>query len=203
MRAHRPGRAPSRLPYLSASPPPPIAAGAAMGLTISSLFSRLFGKKQMRILMGEGHLGARTAGATQPSAAEREKGGRGKGCGSRRGNRPVPGCGARIPRYACPMGWAGGRWESGGEGRGCGSGCVCPSSILPVCPFLSLPRSLPLSPAGHGEAEPPFPPLRRAARGTKMELRPGRAGVPGRGAERAPRPGRALLLCHCGSASRM
>lgn len=29
-----------------------------MGLTISSLFSRLFGKKQMRILMGEGHLGS-------------------------------------------------------------------------------------------------------------------------------------------------
>lgn len=32
----------------------PIASAApAMGLTISSLFSRLFGKKQMRILMGE------------------------------------------------------------------------------------------------------------------------------------------------------
>lgn len=32
----------------------PIAsATTAMGLTISSLFSRLFGKKQMRILMGE------------------------------------------------------------------------------------------------------------------------------------------------------
>lgn len=30
---------------------------AAMGLTISSLFSRLFGKKQMRILMGKRGLG--------------------------------------------------------------------------------------------------------------------------------------------------
>lgn len=40
--------APSR--SLLAPQPQP---GAAMGLTISSLFSRLFGKKQMRILMGE------------------------------------------------------------------------------------------------------------------------------------------------------
>lgn len=32
---------------------PRASAPAAMGLTISSLFSRLFGKKQMRILMGE------------------------------------------------------------------------------------------------------------------------------------------------------
>ncbi|KAF2987621.1 hypothetical protein EK904_005996 [Melospiza melodia maxima] len=39
------------LEALSLPPPPPSAAGAAMGLTISSLFSRLFGKKQMRILM--------------------------------------------------------------------------------------------------------------------------------------------------------
>lgn len=82
VRAHRPGRAPSRPPSLSARPPPPSAAEAAMGLTISSLFSRLFGKKQMRILMGEEHRGART--------------GRGRAAESRRTGEGRPRAGLRV-----------------------------------------------------------------------------------------------------------
>lgn len=175
VRAHRPGRAPSRPPSLSAPPPPPSAAEAAMGLTISSLFSRLFGKKQMRILMGEG---TAEPGAVQPSPAGRGRGGRGSG----RGNSPVPGCGHRA--VSVPS-------AGGGVGRAAGRGGVRIGVYLPFLFSRRVPVPLPASPAAprsrrHGEAEPRSRTL-AGPRGTKMGLRPGRAGVPGR-ASPAPRP---------------
>lgn len=84
-------------------------ATAAMGLTISSLFSRLFGKKQMRILMGE--------------------------CAA--GNRGRPGVCAVASNSAFPGQGGGGRprrilrGNNGGEGR-----AVSPTDAEPD--FLAL-----------------------------------------------------------------
>lgn len=126
-RRQSPGRAPppSLSPFLPPSLPPrraPLAAcaaaqpraGAAMGLTISSLFSRLFGKKQMRILMGKGR--QRRAAAVPPEPCRRSR------CA-------LPGRGRRqarpLPHGRVPLAVGEGRRAAGGRGLGAGGG-ACP-----------------------------------------------------------------------------
>lgn len=53
-----------------------------MGLTVSAIFSRIFGKKQMRILMGES---GETGGGGERDGGDNGKGAMGGGVGAGRG----------------------------------------------------------------------------------------------------------------------
>lgn len=115
-----------------------------MGLTISSLFSRLFGKKQMRILMGKGR--QRSAAAARPPADPRSV------AAALRGSRPPPG--PPAPSRTRPAGGGGG--EAGGRGpRTQGRGFASSRGVgdgTPLCPLPSgLPGSLGSERAAGGE----------------------------------------------------
>lgn len=116
------GRAPPPSLPPRRTPPAPCAAaqpraGAAMGLTISSLFSRLFGKKQMRILMGKGRQRAAAAARLRPPGALPPQ--------PLRLTRPRPTRGPPAPSQTCPTGGGGG--EAGGRGPGAqDEGGACP-----------------------------------------------------------------------------
>lgn len=170
-----------------------------MGLTISSLFSRLFGKKQMRILMGKGR--APGPAAAGPCAAL-------PAC--RAALRPGPtGGGERSGggSSALPSGAA--RSAGGGEGGdGAGGGGPFLGTALPPRPGSGEPgggggaapcplRAVPAADPGGGEGRP-------CGDGAR-ELRGLRRGLPegvlsARAVPRAPGRGRAALFAELGSA---